>query len=47
MNKKKKTEPFYFADCHICKSMKKAEDKGENLGAEELKKIFRKANEEN
>ena len=43
----KKAEPFYFDDCYVCQATKKAEDEGRSLSTEELKGVFRKANEQN
>lgn len=34
---------FYFDDCPICRAMKKAEIKGENLSMDELKQAFDEA----
>ncbi|MEK7663861.1 MAG: hypothetical protein AAB340_00200 [Patescibacteria group bacterium] len=35
---------FYFDDCIICQGMKKAEESGRSLNVDELKKLFKKAN---
>ena len=43
----KKDSPFYFDDCLICQTTKKADERGKSLSAEELKEAFRKANESN
>lgn len=45
--KKEKNQDFYFKDCYICQQTNKAEEEGRNLSAEELKKVFQKANEQN
>lgn len=45
--KKKKSDWEYFDDCHVCQMTKKAEEEGKSLSFEELKEIFRKANEQN
>lgn len=45
--KKEKNSDFYFDDCYVCRQTKKAEEKGRSLSIEELKEIFRKANEQN
>ncbi len=45
--KKKQEEEDYFDDCYVCQQTKKAEEEGKNLSVEELKEIFRKANERN
>lgn len=34
---------FYFDDCHICRAMKEAEEKGRDLTESELLESFRKA----
>lgn len=44
---KKQKDSDYFDDCYVCQYTKKAEKKGKNLSAEELKEVFQKANEQN
>jgi len=46
IRRKKKSE-FYFDDCYVCRAMKKSEERGKDLGIEELKEVFQKANEQN
>lgn len=45
--KKKKDDSDYFDDCYVCQMTKKAEEEGRSLSVEELKEVFRKANEQN
>lgn len=45
--KKKEKDSDYFDDCYICQQTKKAEEEGRSLSVEELKEVFRKANEQN
>ncbi|MBI2622827.1 MAG: hypothetical protein HYW64_01910 [Candidatus Levybacteria bacterium] len=46
--KRKKSKDWeYFDDCYVCQAMKKSEEEGRELGIEELKEVFRKANEQN
>ncbi len=34
----------FFDDCEICRAMKQAEEQGQDLSLEELKKVFATAN---
>lgn len=43
--RRKSADWEYFDDCLICQATKKAEEEGKNLSVEELKEVFRKANE--
>lgn len=45
--KKEKNSDFYSDDCYICQQTKKAEEEGKSLSVEELKEVFRRANEQN
>lgn len=45
--KKKEKNSDYFEDCLVCQQTKKAEEEGRSLNAEELREMFRKANEQN
>lgn len=47
VKRKKKTDWEYFDDCYVCQAMKKSEEEGKDLSVEELKEVFRKANENN
>lgn len=37
----------YFDDCYVCQAIKKSDERGKDLSVEELKEVFRKANENN
>lgn len=44
---KQKTDWEYFDDCYVCQAMKKSDEGGKDLSVEELKEVFKKANEQN
>lgn len=46
-HKKDSGDDFYFDDCLICRAMKKAEEEGRELSAEELLAAFDEANKKN
>lgn len=41
----KGAEPFYFDDCLVCQATRKADEQGKDLNLEEMREVFRKANE--
>ena len=45
--KAKNSSPFYFDDCFVCQATKKADEQGKDLTVEEMKEVFRKANDIN